>query len=462
MKLAELFGPAGPEPVVADPLLLSLLQSVQLCDLELERFLTVARSAFLRAFAGQDESSVSLSVLSFVSALAQQCFINEYVYALKEAELALAVALRDRLIGAMASVASVPAPWVALVGCYFPLGTLPSAERLLSRAWPDAVSTLLVQQVREPMEEQQYRASIPVLTPIEDDVSRRVRKQYEENPYPRWVKCFADSKNVSVDGYLGQHFPFAEFEPLGTRNSDVNILIAGCGTGQHPIDTALLFSGARILAIDLSVASLSYAKRKTREVGVWNIEYAQADILKLGAIGRSFDVIESLGVLHHLADPLAGWRVLVSLLRPGGLMHLGLYSARARSGVIAARQFIAERGYSGVAADIRTCRQELIEMKDDSLAEVVSASDFFGTSTCRDLLFHVQEHRFTLPLLKQYLAELGLRFIGFELDAPVRAQYAARFPQDRSMTNLDNWDIFESENPNAFANMYQFYAQKPR
>ena len=67
------------------------------------------------------------------------------------------------------------------------------------------------------------------------------------------------------------------------------------------------------------------------------IDFAQADIIKLGSIGRTFDVIEPSGVLHHLADPFAGWRVLVSLLRPGGVMVLGLYSEAARGNVMAAR-----------------------------------------------------------------------------------------------------------------------------
>ncbi len=71
------------------------------------------------------------------------------------------------------------------------------------------------------------------------------------------------------------------------------MLIAGCGTGQQAIETAPRYSGARTLAVDLSLTSLAYALRKTRELGVPNLEYAQADILKLGAIGRTFDVIES-------------------------------------------------------------------------------------------------------------------------------------------------------------------------
>src|ERR1051325_8984636 len=84
------------------------------------------------------------------------------------------------------------------------------------------------------------------------------------------------------------------------------ILIAGCGTGKHPFWIAQCFPDARILAIDLSRANLAYARRKTREEGLPNIEYGQADILKLAGIGRIFDRIDAVGVLHHLADPEAG------------------------------------------------------------------------------------------------------------------------------------------------------------
>jgi SAM-dependent methyltransferase len=89
------------------------------------------------------------------------------------------------------------------------------------------------------------------------------------------------------------------------------------------------------------LTSICYAMSKTRELGVRNIEYAQADIMKLGSIGKTFDMIESIGVLHHLAEPEAGWRQRLSLLRPGGFMRLGLYSERARQHVVAARKLIS-------------------------------------------------------------------------------------------------------------------------
>jgi hypothetical protein len=95
-----------------------------------------------------------------------------------------------------------------------------------------------------------------------------------------------------------------------------------------------------------------------------------------------------------------------------------------------------------------------------SLNSVCQSSDFFNTSTCRDLLFHVQEHRFTLPEISRFLAESQLSFIGFALDPPTKRLYAEQFPDDRMMADLAQWDAFEQEHPETFAGMYNFWVQK--
>src|SRR4029453_18779933 len=141
------------------------------------------------------------------------------------------------------------------------------------------------------------------------------------------------------------------------------------------------------LAVDLSRASLAYAAAGTRKLGL-SIEYAQADITRLGAVERRFDLIESVGVLHHMADPWAGWRVLLSLLRPGGFMRIALYSEIARWGVVAAREEIAQRGYGASAAEIRRFRGELMQRDDSAAQNVMRMIDFYSMSECRDFLFH--------------------------------------------------------------------------
>ena len=320
----------------------------------------------------------------------------------------------------------------------------------------------VVRQVHEPREEAALRGTIPQLTPIEDATSQAVQAQYETNPYPRWVSTAVPQPFASVETFLREMLPAAPVRAT-EKSGSPDILIAGCGTGQHAIMTARQY-GTRVLAIDLSRASLAYAAARTRALGL-DIEYAQADIMRLAALGRNFDLIESNGVLHHMTDPYAGWRVLLSLLRPGGFMRIGLYSERARWGVVEARAFIAQAGYGVTPAEIRRFRHDLMRREDargeDAMARnIMWFNDFYSTSECRDLLFHVQEHRMTLPQIKAFLVAQELQFLGFEIDPDTRRRYAARFPADAAMTDLDRWHAFEQDNPHTFANMYQFWVQK--
>jgi hypothetical protein len=78
----------------------------------------------------------------------------------------------------------------------------------------------------------------------------------------------------------------------------------------------------------------------------------------------------------------------------------------------------------------------------------------------RDLLFHVQEHRMTLPQIARFLADNHLQFLGFDQAPHILQRYRQKFPEDQAMTNLDHWDLFEQENPRAFIGMYQFWVRK--
>lgn len=442
-------------------LLCAVLDSAPICDYEIERLLTVARRAMLDVALEMPVSAAEVGMaLRFYGALARQCFINEYIFFQTEEEIQKANELRDLMAEALASGKQVPALWPVAVAAYLPLRSLPLASRFLERRWPDEVEAVLSQQVREPAEELLLRDSIPRLTDIEDQVSLAVQNQYEENPYPRWVKMAPVWKAKSIDRYLRQTFPLASLK-RHANDGEVDILIAGCGTGQHSLQTAQQFQNTKVLAIDLSITSLSYAKRRTRELGLTSIEYAQADILKLGSLGREFDLIESGGVLHHLADPWSGWRVLLSLLRPGGFMKLGFYSEVARRDIVRARAFIAERGYGSTADEIRKCRQDLMaSSKNADFGAAVKSADFFSISACRDLLFHVQEHRVTLTAIDAFLRENNLMFLGFEVPTDVLYAYKLRFPDDPAAINLAYWQTFELEKPDTFFGMYQFWVQK--
>jgi tetratricopeptide (TPR) repeat protein/SAM-dependent methyltransferase len=441
--------------LAGDGLLRDLMISARTSDSVLERVLTAARRELLTL--AHAESAPGL--LEFACALARHCFINEYIYAQTDEELQALDRLTDGIAARIRAGDDVPALWLAAVAAYRPLHSLAGSDDIASRTWPEPTAGLVAQQVLEPREEEAIRAALPALTAIDDDVSRKVREQYEANPYPRWTAASPAVRTLTADAYLGAKFPRAPLRPL-PASGEAEILIAGCGTGRQAIELYGEISGAHILAIDLSAASLAYALRKTCALDL-PISYAQADILRLGEIGRSFDLIEASGVLHHLADPLAGWRILLSLLRPGGVMAVGLYSHLARAEINAARSFVAEQGYQATAQDIRRARQAILALPEGAPSgKVRRLGDFYAMSECRDLLFHVQEHQFTIPQIADFLAEQDLQLLGFEVDARVAAAYAQRHPQDPAKLDLARWHDLEVETPDLFTGMYQLAVQK--
>ena len=451
----ELFGAEGIIPISSDLLLRCAMEATTLASMQLEVLLGYARAELLRLAGeqGEDNGEIDDEIVAFACALARQSFINEYVYVQVGAERELANALRDRLLRDLASGTAITPLTLAVVAAYFPLHATPMAEGLLRREWPGTVAGLLQVQLREPLEEAGDRTAIATLAPIENSVSLQVMRQYEENPYPRWT--INPLNALAADQARGRAIPEEEGQ------AELDILIAGCGTGLHAIQIAQVYPNARLLGVDISLASLVYARRKTRELGLRNIEYAQADILELGTIDRTFDRIESVGVLHHLAEPTAGWRVLVSLLRPGGTMRIGLYSNLARRVIVEARARIAARGYGATADDIRKCRQDIIR-DAEYWKMLVGAKDFYTMSGCRDLLFNVMEHRFTIPEIAAFLNANDLSFLAFEPfdDPTVIEKFHKQFPGAADEADLDQWHRFEADHPETFWGMYVFTVGK--
>jgi len=442
------------------PLLLSIMALCPLYDLEIERMLIRLRHAMIvEAVAGKSEEKG----LPFTMALAQQCFTNEYVFLETGEEKILVEELEQQVSALVNDEHNVPPCLIAALGAYRPLYRYAWAQTLANLKWSGDIKPVIERQIREPLDEHLRRSQIPCLTSIQDTVSQSVREQYEENPYPRWIKTDVKDKGRAIGSIL--QAPPLQFDLEGyTSPQQPEILIAGCGTGQHVVNTNSRFSNAKVLAVDLSLSSLSYAARKTAELGLTNIEFAQGDIMELATIERQFDLIECSGVLHHLGDPLAGWQVLTDLLRSNGLMKIALYSEFARQDIVQARSLIAEKAYGASPEEIRQCRQDIIAMAEDGniqMARLSRSRDFFSLSDCRDLIFHVQEHRFTLPQIKQALKTLNLEFLGFEMHSQATlGEFKQANPDRSALISLEKWHEFEREHPNTFRAMYQFWCRK--
>ena len=140
-------------------------------------------------------------------------------------------------------------------------------------------------------------------------------------------------------------------------------------------------------------------------------------------------------------------------------MKIGLYSEMARQHIVEMRQEISKAGIGSSDAAMKSFRATVMASDLEHHKRILNSGDFYSLSTLRDLLFHVQEHRFTIPQIRNCLSELGLKFCGFE-----SAKIVSHFKQTNTSAgdpyDLDKWQTYEEANPRAFAGMYQFWCQK--
>lgn len=378
----------------------------------------------------------------FLTALAMQCFFNEYLFYLTAEEQATLDQLRHRL------TETADEAKILLYACYRPLWDAPDAQSLLTRfldgACSEDMAELLQIQIKNPLEERRLRDMIKPFGAISDQTSQAVQAQYEEHPFPRWTAC----------GH-------ARSEEKAKLSAGRKILIAGCGTGQQAVTAAMNFPLAELTAIDLSKASLAYARRKAEQYGQGNISFRHGDILDVASLGERFDYIVCGGVLHHMKVPEDGFRALKTVLKPDGIMRIALYSEIARRQIVAVQNWITKQGIPPTTDSIRDFRKCFMEGGYQNIFGPDTPApyfDCFSISETRDLFFHVQEHRFTCPALKDLLSALELDLLVFAPEAyGLHQRYRQLFPDDPHATNLDNWHIIEQNNPGLFIGMYKFY-----
>lgn len=433
----------------------SLLRSAVLRDPAFEILLTASRRALLSIVKADGE--LPKAVRDSAAGLARQCHENEFAYAESPAETKALSDLEAHLRQATESAAD---DQVVVLAMYRPIAEW--LDRGPAGAWRGgSMAELIAEFVDARRLEHRIAENLESMAAVADRVSATVRAQYEENPYPRWTALDIAGPPLPLDVAMRRLFRDLPVAP--PRSAPTAVLIAGCGTGRQALEAATRYSGADVIALDLSRASLAYGARKAGELEIGNVHFVHGDILGLADDDRRFDVIECVGVLHHMADPLAGWRILADHLAADGFMKIGLYSERARQPVLAARRLIEAEAYPATPEGIRRLRQRLIALapEDGSLRRILSWNDFYTLSECRDLLFHVCEHRFTLPEIAASLDDLGLEFVGFRLpQSDVAARYRKRFPHDHALRDLDSWDLFEADNPETFLGMYEFWVRR--
>ncbi|MBW7911337.1 MAG: methyltransferase domain-containing protein [Alphaproteobacteria bacterium] len=428
---------------VLHPFFVRGLNHLIVLDSGFESFLAKLRNTLRQELAAEQPLWPREDFLRLASALAHYACMVEYIFDVTEEEAKWTADVRKALAE---NPAVARAEVIAVLACYEMLGTLPFAAALLPVCDAfDVLKPIADLQIREPERRLKIMQDIPAVTPIDEGISAQVQGQYEVFPYPRWT-------------YLPLAVSPGEHERK--LRPDAKILVAGCGTGYESAFVALMLPKADVLAFDLSRLSLAYAIARAQDLNMKQITFAHGDILRMGERADRYDYIRSSGVLHHMEDPRAGWQVLCSILKPRGLMRIALYSEYARQDVVAARKVIAEKGFKATAESMREFRRQVDTLlPPDICASLRKRGDFYQMSMLCDLLFHVQEHRFTLPQLAEMLSSLGLEFLGFSLPAGAAEAFREMHGPSADDKDLQKWDALEQARPETFRAMYQFWCR---
>ena len=243
-------------------------------------------------------------------------------------------------------------------------------------------------------------------------IAGRVQAQYERFPYPQPVERISEKLldgSEFLRGCPKREFPL--YWPTLPEREDIDILVAGCGSSQAAIMGATL-PKARIVAIDLSAASLERSQALARKHGVTNVIHIHKSLIDTGELGQEFDFIVSSGVIHHLPDPAAGLKSLRRVLRPMGSMLVMVYGRYGRDGVYLLQDMFRRMGLAPETAtpeDIRHIAElartappshpinlRRLYFDDDSEAETV------------DLFLHPRDVSFTVPEIYDLLERCDL------------------------------------------------------
>jgi SAM-dependent methyltransferase len=425
-------------------------------DGDLERLLTAVRGVLLEA--GPVSLIEARAWLPITVALAAQARNNEYAWV----ETAGETALVERLavdVDRLADGDVVAAGTLLLKLMYRPLTADDGVSiGAIERIRPKTIRGLLRAWLEEAGELAGRTARMPTLLPLSDKTSAVMARHYSQSPYPRW-----DSVTLSPPGSLARALArFERAERLVFLDRAFDVLFAGAGTGQHVVQAAAGYGpGARVMAIDLSAPSLAWAEMMAARLAVPGVAFMVADLLDSDRLGRTFDIIECVGVLHHMADPFAGWRALLSVLKPHGLMYIGLYSATARRPIAAIAADPANPGPGCSDDEARRFRRLLLDrLADDPTARVAASRNFWTLNEFRDLALNPSERRLELGEIRRFLDEAGLEFLGFTLEPPVLARFHAAHPAAPWPGRLEDWAEFEAANPSTFDGMYRFWCAR--
>jgi 2-polyprenyl-3-methyl-5-hydroxy-6-metoxy-1,4-benzoquinol methylase len=272
---------------------------------------------------------------------------------------------------------------------------------------------------------------VPTLRPWPQDkevearleaVGDRVRQFYNQVPFPGNLDAYGPWQDQAPS--LLQRLGLPAETVKGTT-----LLDAGCGTGEYSRSFANL--GANVTAIDLSEGALQRAQEIDAALGLTGIAYRRCSLFDLP--DQEYDVVASLGVLHHTGEPERGFYSVASRVRPGGILIVGLYNPVSRLHILAVRHLIRLLSLGSTERGIRIAGSQLLR---PLVRRSIGAANAQQPQRLADLLVHPHEAPVPIGRTLGWFQRAGFSVFGSDpsLNPKDYAWIASRLP--RKVRNL--------------------------
>lgn len=302
------------------------------------------------------------------------------------------------------------------------------------------------------------------------EISSAVERLYDTYPFP--PEPLLDSPppgyNWRWNWVAAYNFCTKQKPP----KQDIRILDAGCGTGVGTEYLVHLNPQAQVVGIDLSAGALGVAKERCQRSGANRVEFHHLSLYDAGQLPGEFDLINCVGVLHHLPDPIRGIQSLAAKLAPGGLMHIFVYGELGRWEIQLMQKAIAllqgsQRGdYKdgvklgrGIFASLPD-NNRLVKREKERWSLENQQDECFA-----DMYVHPQEIDYNIDTLFELIDASGLDFVGFsnpkawELER-LLGKNPELMERAKNLSDRERYRLIELLDPESFTH-YEFFLARP-
>ena len=207
--------------------------------------------------------------------------------------------------------------------------------------------------------------------------------------------------------------------------SEIRILDAGCGTGSGTDYLIHLNPEAEVVAVDISKKALEVAQERCERSGVIAkhqkpISFHNMRLEDAAELPGQFEMINCVGVLHHMPEPEKGIKALAEKLAPGGIFHIFVYAELGRWEISLMQKAIAllQGNKKGDYVDGVKVGRDIFANLPEQNRILKQEKERWCLENHRDEAFadmyvHPQEIDYNVDTLFELIEASGLEFVGF-------------------------------------------------